>query len=166
MSDADSDDDLFGETDGRSAAALFGVTELIDGPEGSPLLSTEALAAYLSKCPEKIKLSDQSVGDDGAVELAAALSGDAASAASVLSLDMERAELRDAGLMALAAAFGGGAAAQLESLTLSRNRFGPSGVCAGRAATKRGVVAPRALGRGLRLTANVPQGLMQQTTAG
>lgn len=125
MADSDSDDDLFAEEDGSSAAQLFGVMHLLD--ECTSEISPESLASLLASEPLSISLCKQAVGDTGVALLATALT-DAQPSATVTILSLDENEIGDTGAEALARACPMKVLPALEELHMSSNRIGAPGM--------------------------------------
>lgn len=125
MSGSDDDEELFAESDGRAAAALFGALDLLDGGTEVPITHS-ALAHHLSSdAPRSLALGERDIGADSIQQICTAL---IQGSRSVLELDLERNELCDAGVAALSLACTDGALPLLERLSLASNHVGAPGV--------------------------------------
>jgi hypothetical protein len=126
----DSDEELFRESDDnqdgmRSAAALFGVLDLLDD-EVSKAATSESFTALLATGPEALSFTGWHFGDDGLKVLAAALS-ESASSSSITSLSVEENDISDEGLILLIDQCAS-VLHSLEKLYCTQNGIGSNGV--------------------------------------
>ena len=125
----DSDDDLFAEDDGKSAAALFGLLNVVETEDMTVPLTEEGFAALLSADPSRVLLGNRAMGDAGLRLLADAISA-SGPRASLAELNLDQNNLTDAGAIALSAVCGGALLPAMETLSVSDNEIGNTGVTA------------------------------------
>lgn len=128
----DSDAELFGESDDddnpdgvRSAAALFGVLDLLDD-KSSKAVTKDSFKALLADAPEAISFTGWHFGNEGLKMLAAAISA-ADSSSCVLSISLEENDISDEGFIDLIEKCAA-KLQQLEKLFCTKNDIGSDGV--------------------------------------